>query len=56
MQYVGNRVTQFRLRFNNHKSSLLRFGKGQRGICGQGLYAHFFLTRAWGTGTGNKLM
>ena len=42
MQYVGNTVTQFRLRFNNHKSSLLRFGKGQRGICGQGLYAYFF--------------
>ena len=42
LQYVGNAVTQFRLRFNNHKSSLLRFCKGQRGICGQGLYAHFF--------------
>ena len=36
LQYVGNTVTQFR------SSSLLRFGKGQRGICGQGLYAHFF--------------
>ena len=42
LQYVGNTVTAFRLRFNNHKSSLLRFGKGQRGICGQGLYSHFF--------------
>ena len=33
-QYVGNTVTSFRLRFNNHKSSLNRFSKGQRGLCG----------------------
>ena len=37
-QYVGNTVTSFRLRFNNHKSSLNRFSKGQRGLCGQHLY------------------
>ena len=37
-QYVGNTVTSFRLRFNNHTSSLNRFSKGQRGLCGQ----HFF--------------
>ena len=43
LQHVGNTVTQFRLRFNYHNSSLLRFGKGQRGICGQGLYAHVFV-------------
>jgi hypothetical protein len=36
-QYVGNTVTSFRLRFNNHKSSLNRFSKGQRGLCGQHL-------------------
>ena len=27
--------------FNNHKSSLKRLGKGQRGIAGEHLYAHF---------------
>ena len=42
LHYVGNTVTAFRLRFNNHKCPLLRFGKGKRGICGQGLYSHFF--------------
>ena len=42
LQHVGNTVTQFRLRFNYHNSSLLRFRKGQRSICGQGLYAHVF--------------
>jgi hypothetical protein len=41
-QYVGNTVTSFRFRFNNHKSSLNRFSKGQRGLCGQHLYEHFF--------------
>ena len=25
-----------------HKSSLNRFSKGQRGLCGQHLYEHFF--------------
>jgi hypothetical protein len=41
-QYVGNTVTSFRLRFNNHKSSLNRFSMGRRGLCGQHLYEHFF--------------
>ena len=40
--YVGNTVTSFQKRFNNHRSSLNRFGKGQRGIAGEYLYAHFF--------------
>ena len=40
--YVGSTVTSFRKRFNNHKSSLKRFGKGQRGIAGEHLYAHFY--------------
>ena len=30
------------MRFNNHKSSLLRYGKGQRGMAGEHLYEHFF--------------
>ena len=38
--YVGSTVTSFRKRFNNHKSSLKRFGKGQRGIASEHLYAH----------------
>ena len=29
--YVGSTVTCFRKRFNNHKCSLIRYGKGQRG-------------------------
>ena len=41
-QYAGSTTTPFRMRFNNHKSSLIRFGNGQRGICGEHLYAHFF--------------
>ena len=41
-QYVGSTITSFRYRFNNHKSSLARFGRGQRGICGEHLYSHFF--------------
>ena len=40
--YVGNTITSFRKRFNNHKSSLNRFGNGVRGIAGEYLYAHFF--------------
>jgi hypothetical protein len=46
LQYVGNTITvPFRLRINNHKSALNRYGRGQRNICGQQLYAHF-----WGEG------
>ena len=39
---LGSTTTPFRLRFNNHKSSLRRYKRGQRGICGEHLYAHFF--------------
>ena len=42
MQYVGCTITSFRLRFNNHKSSLNRYGQGIRNINGQHLYEHFF--------------
>ena len=45
LQYVGNTITPFRLRFNNHKSALNRYGRGQRNIRGPQLYAHF-----WGEG------
>ena len=41
-QYVGSTTTAFRVRFNNHKSSLISYGKGQRGICGEHLYLHFY--------------
>ena len=39
--YVGSTITSFRRRFNNHKSSVKRYGNGQRGIPGEHLYAHF---------------
>ena len=39
--YVGSSKTSFRKRFNNYKSSLNRSNKGQRGITGEHLYAHF---------------
>ena len=39
---MGSTTTLFRLRFNNHKSSLRRYERGQRGICGEHLCAHFF--------------
>ena len=42
LQYVGNTVTPFRLRFNNHKSSMMRYGRGQRVMGGQKLYVHFY--------------
>ena len=42
LQYVENTITAFRLRFNNHKNSLNRYGRGQRNIAGQHLYVHFF--------------
>ena len=41
-QYVGSTITTFCLRFNNHKSSINWFSKGQRGLSGQHLYEHFF--------------
>ena len=40
--YVGSTVTSFRKRFNNHKSSLQRYSKGQRNITGEYFYSHFF--------------
>ena len=42
LQYVGSTITSFRLRFNNHKSSLNRYGRGQTNVAGQHLYADFF--------------
>ena len=41
-QYVGSTVTAFRKGFNNHKSSLIRYGKRQKEICGKHLYSHFY--------------
>ena len=40
---MGDAITPFRLRFNNHKSSLNRYGQGPRSIAVQHLYAHFFV-------------
>ena len=40
--YVGSTVTTFKKKFNNHKSSMIRFGRGQRGIPGEHLYKHSF--------------
>ena len=40
--YVGSTINSFRKRFNNHKSSLHRYGKGKRGIPAEYLYSHFF--------------
>ena len=40
--YIGSTTTTFRKRFNNHKSSLRRYGMGQCNIPGAHLYAHFF--------------
>ena len=42
LQYVGSTITSFPLRFNNHKSSLNKYGRGQTNVAGQHLYAHFF--------------
>ena len=41
-QYARSTITTFCLRFNNHKSSINRFSKGQRGLSGQHLHEHFF--------------
>ena len=39
---MGKTVTSFRLRLKNHKSLMMRYGKGQRAMGGQKLYAHFY--------------
>ena len=41
-RYVGSTITTFRTRFSNHKSSMKRYERGQRGIPGEHLYAQFF--------------
>ena len=40
--YVGSTITSFRTRFNNHKSSVKKYGNGQRGIPGENLHDHFY--------------
>ena len=40
--YVDSTITSLRKMFNNHKSSLQRYDKGQRNIAGEYLYSHFF--------------
>ena len=40
--YLGSKVTCFRKRFNNYKSTFLQYGKGQRDVAGEYLYSHFF--------------
>ena len=40
--YVGSTTTSFRRRFDHHKSSVKRYGNGQRDIPGEQLYAHFY--------------
>jgi hypothetical protein len=42
MQCVGCTITSFRLRFNNHKSSVNRYRQGIRNINGRHLYEDFF--------------
>ena len=39
---MGSTITCFRRRFNNHKSSVIRYGNGLSGILGEQLYAHFY--------------
>ena len=41
-QHVGSTINAFGIRFNNHKSSLNRYGRGQRNIPGEHLYSHLF--------------
>ena len=48
---MGSTITSFRMRFNYHRSSLNRYGKGQRNIASEHLYAPFFSEdhRGWKT-------
>ena len=41
-QYISNTINVFRIRLNNHMSSLNRYGRRQRNIPGEHLYSHFF--------------
>ena len=41
-QYVGSTVTKFRSRFNQYKSNINLYGKGQRGFIKEPLIEHFF--------------
>ena len=41
-QYVGSAVTKFRSRFNQYKSNVNLYGKGQRGFMQEPLIEHFF--------------
>ena len=47
-QYVGSTITSFRMWFNNNRRLLNEYGKGQRDICGEHLYAHFWEDRHGG--------
>ena len=40
--YVGSTITSFRRRFNNHETSVKRYGNKLRGLLGEHLYAHFY--------------
>ena len=40
--YVGSTITTFRKMFNNHKSSLRKYGQGISHMADEHLYAHFF--------------
>ena len=41
-QYVGSTVTKFRCRFNQYKSNINLYGKGQKGFIQEPLIEHFF--------------
>ena len=40
--YIGSNLNSFRNRFNNHRSSLIRYDEGPHSTPGEHLYAHFF--------------
>ena len=41
-QYIGSTINAFRIRFNNHKSCVNRYGRGQQNIPEEHLYSQFF--------------